>query len=446
MRNRLTGPRLLLLSFAGLILAGAMLLVLPAAAADGRSVGALDALFTSASAICVTGLVTLDTASAWSPFGKVVLLVLIQVGGLGILTLSTFVALSLGRRVSLHREELVVSPVSPLGRVGARRVVRGVILWTVSIEVMGALLLWLAWYDDMGATAALWEACFHSVSAFCNAGFSTLPDGLVPYRGDVAVNLTLMGLIVTGGLGFIVLLELEQRLRYGDRLSLHARLVLLTTLTLLVVGAVGYYVFERHGTMGGLGPGERVLASCFASVTARTAGFNTIDYGQITVPALTLTILLMLIGGSPGSCAGGIKTTTLVVLVASARSALKGHARPSILHRTIPPVAVRQAQVLAVLGLGVLLVAPFLLELTEVWSVPYSSVSTRYLELSFEAASAFGTTGLSTGITPTLTAGGKLLVIALMFCGRVGLLTLVVSVAHRRRRGYRNAEESVLVG
>lgn len=439
-------PSILLVSFAGLIAAGTALLLLPPAAAPGRDVAFIDALFTSTSAVCVTGLVTLDTATAWSPFGQLVILLLIQIGGLGIVTFSTFVVLLLGGRISLSQHEIVTAPLRPLGRVDAFRVVRRILLITLVIEALGAALLWAFLSSRFKPGDAVWHAVFHSVSAFCNAGFSTFSDSLMSFRADWAVNLTIMGLVIAGGLGFVVFLDLENRLRYGQRLGLHTRIVLVTTFALLIAGAAGFYLFEAENTLRDADGDERVLASLFASATARTAGFNTIDYGMVTMPALMLTVLLMLIGGSPGSCAGGLKTTTFAVLLGAARSAVRGRNAVELFRRTIPEVAVRQALALALLGLALVALGPLLLGLTESWGGPYGPGARRYVDLGFESASALGTVGLSTGITPTLSSGGRLVVVFLMYAGRLGLLTIVFAVAQRRVGAYRFAQENVIIG
>jgi len=443
---RLRASALLLLSFAGLIAIGTLLLCLPVAAASGSSAGFVDALFTSTSAVCVTGLVTVDTATQWSAFGQGVILCLIQLGGLGILTFSTLIALLLGSRISLSHHEIVTSGVAPLQRVDVFRVLRRIVVITGCVELVGALVLWGAFSGRFGGGEAAWHAVFHSVSAFCNAGFSTFSDSLVGYRADVLVNVTIMALIVLGGIGFVVFMDIENRIRFRDRLGLHTKIVLVTTAILIVVGAIGFYLCEAGNSLKGVAPGEQVLVSLFASVTARTAGFNTLDYSVVTTPALMLTMMLMFVGGSPGSCAGGLKTTTLAVMFASARAALTGRPSVDLFRRTVQDVAVRQAQVLSLIGLGMMVVLPLGLEFTEAWAMPFRQSAERYFELGFEVVSALGTVGLSTGITSTFTAGGKLLLVLLMYAGRLGLLTLGMAIARRRSVSFRYAEESVIIG
>lgn len=437
---------LLIASFGGACLVGALFLALPASAAGAAASSFVDALFVSTSAVCVTGLSPVDTATAWSAFGQGVLLVLIQIGGLGILTFSTLIALLAGRRITLAEREVAVGAVTPLRRIDAVAVLRRIVLTTALLEALGAAALWVHWRRTFGAGEAAWQAVFHAVSAFCNAGFSTLPGGLTSYRGDLVVNLTVMTLIVAGGLGFVVYMDIEHRIRTGHRITLHTRVVLATTAFLLVLGTVAVFAFESRNTLAGLPAGERILASLFASVTSRTAGFNTLDYGSATSATLLVTMALMFVGGSPGSCAGGVKTTSLATLVAVAWNAMRGREGAVLFHRRISDDAVRQAQTLVLLSLAIVLPAVFLLHVSEEGPVPFHRMGGHMAGLAFESVSAFGTVGLSTGVTPQLSTGGKLLIIALMFVGRVGPLTLAVVLARKVRARYRYAKEDVLVG
>jgi trk system potassium uptake protein TrkH len=299
----------------------------------------------------------------------------------------------------------------------------------------------------------VWSAVFHSVSAFCNAGFSLFPDSLVRYRGDLAVNLGITGLIILGGLGFLASMELRDQLLARLRrlrppqATLHTRLVLLVTLMLLVGGAAVYLVLEWGNLLRGLPMGERLLAAWFMSVTPRTAGFNTIDYGQASSETLFFTIFLMFVGASPGSTGGGIKTTTFGLLVALVLARWRGRGRASVFHRTIPHAVMDRALLLAMLAWALVSLAIGLLATVESGGAPFHSADPRFVALMFEAVSAFGTVGLSTGITPQLAAGSKLVLSALMFAGRVGPLTLVLAIGPRQQRGrYRYAEENVMVG
>lgn len=443
--RRLSSASVILLSFAGAILVGAFVLATPVAS-RGAPVAPLDALFTATSAVCVTGLTVVDTASRWTPFGQTVVLVLVQIGGLGILTFSTFAALLLGRRVSFAERDIVVSAVAPLRRVDVFHVVKRVIVTTLAIEAVGAFSLWLLWRRGLGNGAGAWHAVFHSVSAFCNAGFSTFGRNLLDWRADWGVNVVIMALVLLGGIGFIVFIDVENRVRYGRRFSLHSRVALATSGWLIVGGAAMFLLLEGSNTLRGAPWGEKALAAAFAAVTPRTAGFNTIDYGSVTATTLVVTIILMFIGGSPGSCAGGVKTTSAALLFAVARSAVRGRERADLFRRSVPEAAVRQAQTLILMAATLLVAAIVLLHVTEVGLVPFAHGHADSARLAFEAVSAFGTVGLSTGVTPDLSPWGKATLMLLMYVGRVGPLTVALFLARRRVSRYHYAVEGVLVG
>ena len=317
-RRLFSPPRVLALSIAGLILGGAILLSLPISAVPGQSTSFLDAVFTATSAVCVTGLIVHDTPNHFSAFGQVVIMLLIQFGGLGYMTISTVLAAALGRSVSLQERLTLQEGLNVHGLDGLLRFALTVLKLTLFFELSGALILAVRWTGEMGVAKALWFGLFHSVSAFNNAGFALWSDNLTRWRGDVTVNMVITLLIIAGGLGFFVMAEVFQRNRKA-RLSVHTRLVLVATGFLLVVGTVGIYALEAGNprTLAGLGWQEQWLAAWFQSVTPRTAGFNTIDYGQMTAPALFLTMALMFIGASPGSTGGGVKTTTFSITVAA---------------------------------------------------------------------------------------------------------------------------------
>jgi trk system potassium uptake protein TrkH len=338
-------------------------------------------------------------------------------------------------------------------RAGIRRLVRYVLVFTLAVEATGAVVLWLRFRERFPPGEAVWQSTFHAVSAFCNAGFALLPDNLVRYRGDVLVSLAITGLVVVGGLGFLVNMEAweQVRLRLGRRRAprptLHARLALAVTAALLLGGMAAFLALEWDNVLRGLPPGERVLAAWFQSVTPRTAGFNTIDFGRVSSGTLFFTIFLMFVGASPGSTGGGIKTTTFGLLVALVVARWRGHGRATVFHRTVPHAVMDRALALALLAWALVSVAIGLLVATETHGVPAGDAEPRFVALMFEAVSAFGTVGLSTGITPQLAAGSKLVLSALMFAGRVGPLTLVLAIGPRQQRGrYRYAEENVMVG
>lgn len=431
---------------------GTLLLSLPVAHA-AEPVSVLDALFTATSATCVTGLTVVDTGTRFSAFGQAVILGLIQVGGLGLMTFAVFVGVALGGRVAFTERVVIQESMHHTPSAGVRRLVRHVLAFTLVSEAFGALWLWLRLREALPSGASVWSAVFHSVSAFCNAGFSLFPDNLSRYRGDLVVNLGITGLIILGGLGFLASMELRDQLAARLRrvrppqATLHTRLVLLVTVVLLVSGALVYLVLERDNLLRGLPPGERLLAAWFLSVTPRTAGFNTVDYGQASSETLFFTIFLMFVGASPGSTGGGIKTTTFGLLVALVVARWRGRGRASVFHRTIPHAVMDRALLLAMLAWALVSLAIGLLVFAESAGVPYERADPRFVALMFEAVSAFGTVGLSTGITPGLGAASKLVLIALMFVGRVGPLTLILAMSPRERRGrFRYAEENVMVG
>jgi len=432
--SRLSGVQLFVLSFAGLILAGtAGLLVLPGLY-TGTRLGVIDALFTATSAVCVTGLTVVDTATYFTRWGQAWILLCIQAGGLGILTFATLIIHTLGRQSALHVEAATSTGVA--AQIGdARTMVRAVVALTLTIEVVGAAGLWVAWRGPLGGGPAVWHAVFHSISAFCNAGFSTFSESLTRWRESPPVLLTIQTLVVLGGIGFVVLEELRDRFwrHRVRRLSTHARLVLLTTAVLIVGGAVMYYAFEVRGTLRPLGFVDRAINALFMSVTPRTAGFNTVDYNQVSNPSVALTVALMLVGGSPGGTAGGVKTTTAALLALLVAARLRGDRHVSIWRRTISWDTVHNATSLVVGAITILGLAIFLLLMTE----PANGGAERsdFVRLVFEAHSAFGTVGLSMNKTAELTPAGRLVVSLLMFVGRVGPLGLTAAMVFRRGHG-----------
>jgi trk system potassium uptake protein TrkH len=408
----------------------------------------IDALFTATSAVCVTGLVVRDTGSGFTPFGQVVILGLIQLGGLGIMTFSLLILSLLGRRLSLTSRSVITHTLAGAGRnEGLRPLLRLVIRFTFVVEGLGALALFLSWREPFGPARAAWTAGFHSISAFCNAGFSLWPTSLVAYREDLAVNATVMALIILGGLGFIVVYEIWRAPRHPTDLSLHSRVTLATTAWLLLVGAGAIWMVERDDALAGLSPGSQLLAAVFQSVTARTAGFNTVDMADFTPAGLFIVTLLMFVGGSPGSCAGGIKTTTVGVLVLAAWQRIRGRAHVNAFRRSLGRVTLENAVTITIGGAVVVLVGLFgMLFLQE----PHASVRELHGEFAayfFEVVSAVGTVGLSVGVTPELTPGARILTAVLMFVGRLGPLTVATALARpSRERDWQHAEEDVMVG
>lgn len=447
---RVSATRLFVLSFLLLILVGTLgLLVLPGLY-TGERLDLVDALFMATSAVCVTGLVVVDPATSFTPLGQVWIALLIQLGGLGILTFTTLLIRLVGGRAGLHVEEAAGGAAAVLPHLHPLALVRSVVILTVVVEVVGALILWLLWRGELGDAAAVWPAVFHAISAFNNAGFSIFSTSLVGFRESPGTLLTVSALVIVGGIGFIVLEDLRARylLRSTRRLAMHTRLVLVATGTLLFAATVLYLLFEGAYTLASLSWPHRLTNAWFMAVTPRTAGFNTVDYDALSNPGLFLTLLLMVVGGSPGSTAGGLKTTTVALLALSFLARLRGARHVSAFARTVPADTVHRAAGLAVGGLILLGVAVFVLTMTE---LPGHQGLDRahFTRLVFEAHSAFGTVGLSMGVTPTLSRGGRLIVVLLMFVGRVGPLALAAAMAlagRRARLAYRFAEEDVVIG
>ncbi len=446
-QRRLGPARILVASFAGLILTGAFLLTLPAAS-TGKPLGFIDALFTATSATCVTGLTVVDTGSAFSRFGQIVILALIQLGGLGLMTFSTLVLYFLSRgRLSLSSRDLLQETFSQGPMQNLKALLKTVFLATFAIELVGAMLLTLRFMRDLPSTTAVYHGIFHSISAFCNAGFALYGDNLEKYRADVLVNFTVTSLIILGGLGFVVIFEINRRWRQNIRtLSLHARLVLRTTAVLIGAGAVAILLLELNNTMADLSWGTRILTSYFQSVTARTAGFNTLNLGAFSDATLFILILLMFIGASPGSCGGGIKTTTAAVLLALIRSRFRNEENVHLLYRRIPNDVLAKAISVVFFASVLIALFTFLLLLSEAGGMAHQQGRGLFLELFFETTSAFGTVGLSTGITPKLTPFGRLLITMVMFIGRLGPLTVAIAVGPQARTRFTYARENVLVG
>jgi trk system potassium uptake protein TrkH len=451
--RRLQPVQLLVGSFALLILFGTVgLLVLPGLY-TGPRLGWLDALFTSTSAVCVTGLIVVDTATYFTPFGQAFILLLIQLGGLGIVTFTTVAILTFGRRLSLRAEELSASGVEVAPIVDYRRLARNVVRYTLALEGIGALLLYMLWIPRFGAMGAIWPATFHAISAFCNAGFSTFTDSLVSMADAPFTLLVIATLIVAGGVGFLTLEEItqlrkERRAGRVARMSLHSRLVLVTTAALIVLGWAVFAIFEWRLTLGELGPLDRTVNALFMSITARTAGFNTIDYSRAAEGTSFLTILLMFVGGSPGSTAGGIKTTTAALIGLVALSRLRGAAVTSVAGRSIREDTIQRAVGLFAISFGVLTAAIFLFTAAEIGTVQHAEAGGAFLGYMFEATSAFNTVGLSLGVTDTLSPLGQFATILLMYIGRVGALAFVAAITLPRTsaRGFRYAYEDVIVG
>jgi trk system potassium uptake protein TrkH len=438
-------PALVLVAgFAAMIVAGTVVLVLPISSQAGAVTPVIDALFTATSAVCVTGLVVVDTGTYWSPFGQAVILALIQAGGFGFMTSSTLLLLFLVRRRTTLRDRVLVGESLGGLNVGSvRPLIRRVALFTVVAELIGAVLLTVAFTasGEVDGLGGAWWGIFHSVSAFNNAGFDVIGGfrSLTPFADNWAIVPTVGVLIVLGGLGYAIVADSWRRRSWG-RLALETKLVISTSLVLMVAGAifVGVSEWGNPDTLGSLSPAERILNSVFTSITTRTAGFNTLDTGRLLEQTLFVVMALMFIGGASGSTAGGIKVNTLSVLVIAIASTVRGDPSAQAFGRRIQHAVVYRALSVALLSIGVVFVLGLGLELAH---------DALFIEEIFEAVSAFGTVGLSMGITPDLDAAGRLMITAGMFAGRLGPLTLVLALAARAHPvQHRPAVESVRIG
>lgn len=435
--------RALASGFLAAIALGTALLLLPFSTPDGR-IPFIDALFTAASAVCVTGLTVRPTGAAFTPAGQAVILGLIQLGGLGIMTFSSFLFLAAGRRVSFRDRLFLQDSLSPGPARDFGSLLRSVFGTALAVEAVGAAALSVFFVPDFGVGRGAALAVFHAVSAFCNAGFSLFPDNLAAYRGHAGVNLVVCLLIVAGGLGFFVLRELAGRMKRwpeGERprLSLHSRTVLVATVILIAVPAGLFFFQESAAGLRGLAAGEKLLASLFQVVTARTAGFQTIDLRAVSPAGTALLVALMFVGASPGSAGGGVKTTTAAVVLAHLRAVFQKRESVALFRRSVPAASVLRAYAIVVLAAILIAGATALL----VWETP--AIPGR--DAAFEAVSALGTVGLSRGLTAGLTPFGKVVIIALMYVGRVGPLTLLLALGREAGAArYAYAEEGVLVG
>ncbi|SMC16194.1 trk system potassium uptake protein TrkH [Desulfacinum hydrothermale DSM 13146] len=447
--QKIPPPLLPVAGFLGIIGLGTLALAL-LPMVHGQRLPLIDALFMATSATCVTGLSLYDIGTQFTVWGQGVILVLIQVGGLGIMLLSTAFLMALGHRISFRSRFLLQDTYTHGPTAHLTHLMRNILLFTFVFETAGALLLFLRFHADYPGLQAAYVAVFHSVSAFCNAGFSLFPDSLVGFRGDPLVNLTMAALIIGGGIGFLVLHETALALRNRKRwrmLSLHTKLALSTTAALLAGGTLLFLLSEWSETLARLPLGTKLLASFFQSVTTRTAGFNSLDFAAMDNQTLLATLMLMFIGASPGSTGGGIKTTTLGVLAAVSRARLVGSPTVHAFQRTIPEETLRRAFSIFVLAVVVILLGTYLLLWSELRDVAYAASRGRFLELLFEATSAFGTVGLSMGATPTLSFWGKWIIICLMFTGRLGPLVLAMAIQPRGKRSfYEFAEEPAMIG
>jgi trk system potassium uptake protein len=442
---------LVLAGFLAAIAAGTLLLKIPAASQSGY-IAWMDALFTATSAVCVTGLVVVDTGSHFSIFGQCVILFLIQIGGLGVMTISVGLFRWIGRMISFRQRMAMQDLLSHTPRGDIFGLVKSVFLFTFVAEAVGAILLTVHWSRELPFGSAIYTAVFHSVSAFCNAGFALFSDSMMRYSGDLLLNTVMCALIVIGGIGFPVLYDFWSWLKDGrkkrQRLTVQTRTVLLTTVILIAAGAAMFAFLERESLAASGSLAHRILAPLFQSITCRTAGFNTVDIASMKDATLAVFLFLMFFGASPGSCGGGVKTTTLALLAVFTATRIRGRQRVNLFKKTIPAETVTRSVSLILVSLAIIGVVLFMLLLGD--SASGHNVSCpkgAFLTYLFETVSAFGTVGLSMGATPELDAWGKSWIIFMMIVGRVGVLAFsYVIVGAGISKGVEYAEENMMIG
>lgn len=441
--HRLNQVQYIALGFFFIILAGSLILTLPIASQSGEWTPFLDSMFTATSATCVTGLVVYDTFTHWNVFGQLVILLLIQIGGLGFITVGVGFSMAFRRRIGLRQRDLLKESINAMEIGGIVKLSRKIFIGTALCEGVGALLLATRFIPEFGLVKGIYYSIFHAISAFCNAGFD-LMGGQQPYASftayatDPVINITLMLLIIVGGLGFVVWSDVVSKRFRWKNYSLHTKMVISVTLLLIFGGALFLFLFEQGGTISGMSTGDQILASLFGSVTARTAGFNTVDTGALQPESKLLTIALMFIGGSPGSTAGGVKTTTIAVILIYVISNLRGESGCNVFHRRIGDEVIKRASMVFCLNL--------FLGLTSVTLILATS-NLHMSDVLFEVYSAISTVGMTTGITRDLNVVGRIVIIILMYCGRIGSMTFALSlVAKPEAKGLSLPEEKITIG
>lgn len=428
-RSHLTQTQFIAYGFIGIILTGSLLLMLPISSKSGTVSPFLNCLFTATSASCVTGLIVYDTWTHWSVFGQLVILTMIQIGGLGFITVGVFLSMVLRRKIGLSMRGLMQESVNTLQIGGMVKLAKKIIAGTVLFEGTGAVILALRFIPEVGVIRGIYYGIFHSISAFCNAGFDLLGwqgaySSLVNYYDDWVVNLVIMSLIVIGGIGFVVWDDVSRNGLKVRKYMLHTKIVLLTTCVLVFGGAWLFYKFEQNNLLVGMNTSGQILTSLFSSVTARTAGFNTVDPAALTDASKFLTVILMFIGGSPGSTAGGVKTTTIIVMYLYLWSTIQRTYGANAFGRRLEDDAIKRASTIFIINLTLALVASLYIMASQ--QIPMQDVL-------FETFSAIGTVGITTGITRALSPMSRLMIIFLMYCGRVGSLSFALSFTQHKR-------------
>ena len=430
-QDKLTYVRIIAVGYLMVIVAGTLLLLLPFATAIGKSTDFLTALFTATTSTCVTGLVVVDTGTHWSLFGQLVILLMIQVGGLGFMTMGMLLAMMLKRKITLKTRGLLQESMNGMQVGGIVRVVRLALSGTAVIELCGAVLLAIRFIPIFGLGRGIYYSIFHSVSAFCNAGIDLMGRhygeyaSFVPFEGDILINVVIMALIIIGGIGFFVWADIKEKKLQIKKYALYTKIALFMTAVLLLGGAVLFFLFENNNLLQGMSLKDKILGAAFSSVTARTAGFNTIDTAGLTSASKLFNIVLMFIGGSPGSTAGGIKTVTMLVLLAYVWSNLRGSKGVNIFKRRLDDDDIRKASNVMVISLLLAIVAAVL--------ICFMQPELDAPDVLFEIFSAIGTVGMSTGITRQLSIGSRIVIILLMYCGRIGSMSFALSFTERKK-------------
>ena len=438
-KRRVNSPMVLTMGMGLLILIGAVLLNLPIANKTGEDIHFIDALFTATSALCVTGLSVVNTAKYWSLFGQIVIIILIQIGGLGFMTMATIISMLLGKRITLTERLILKEQFNQDTLTGLVRLTKNIIYFTLGVEFLGAMLLSIRFVPMFGLSKGIWYSVFHSISSFCNAGFDILGDSLIDYSSDTLTMTTIALLIIIGGLGYSVVRDWYNHKKF-HKLSLHSKVVSIVTAVLLIMGTLIFLLIEftNYETIGGMNLFDKILNSFFQSTTSRTAGYASVDIGKIREPSAFFLIILMFIGGSPGSTAGGIKTTTIGVIVFSTLATIKGERDVVLFKKRLSDDIIKKALAIIFISLTMIVMMSFVLSLIE---------EEAFLSLLFETTSAFTTVGLSRGITPELSYISKLILSVAMYIGRVGPLTMAYALGRKEKSSaLRYSEGYIMVG
>lgn len=445
-KKRMTRMQTIALGYFLVLLFGTILLMMPFSSRTGESTGFLTALFTATSATCVTGLVVVDTFTHWSTIGQLVILLMIQIGGLGFMTMGVLFFMFLKKKISLGTRGLLQESMNAKQVGGIVKLAKMVLVGTAVIELSGAVLLAFRFIPDTGSVGkGIFFSIFHSISAFCNAGFDLMGgysgeySSLTSYTGSILINVVISALIIAGGIGFAVWADVKVHKWKFKKYTLHSKLAIICSVALLLGGTVLFYIFEKDNLLAQMGQKDKILASMFSSVTARTAGYNSIDTAGLTSASKLLTILLMFIGGSPGSTAGGVKTVTLMVLLVYVWSSLRGEHGSNIFGRKLEEDSIRKASIVLIISLVMAMGAAL--------CIAFLQPSLSMEDVMFEVFSAIGTVGMSTGITRDLSTGSRIIIILLMYCGRIGSMSFALSFMERKKvPPVQNLEEKVMIG